>query len=78
MPLAGRPGRASGNRSRQEAVIARQQFLNESAQLRQFNTRFIQSLANLAAQTNDANIRQLLADHGVTFTVQEEHAEQKE
>ena len=45
--------------------------MNQAAQLRQFNENFIRALANLSAQTNDENIRQLLADHGVTFTVNE-------
>lgn len=63
------------NRYLQREVLARQQLLNQAAQLRQFNAKFIKALANLSAQTNDENIRRLLADHGVTFTVTQPAAE---
>lgn len=55
--------------AKQQEVLQRQQFINESQQLSKFNSNFIRALANLAAQTNDATIQQLLADHGVTYTV---------
>jgi len=62
-------GLGSELRERQAEVVQRQQFINESNQLSQFNTQFIQALAQLAAQTNDESIRELLAANGVTFTV---------
>lgn len=57
------------NQQRQEEVAERQQFINESVQLSQLNTSFIQALAQLSAQTDDANLRRLLNEHGITFTV---------
>ena len=57
------------NRAARQAVAERQLFLNESAGLAKFSNNFIRALANLAAQTNDENIRQLLAENGVTFKV---------
>lgn len=57
------------NRARRAEIAARQQSIDEAVQLSRFNGRFIQALAELAAQTNDESIRALLADHGVTFTV---------
>jgi type VI protein secretion system component VasK len=59
----------SANRDRQAEVAQRQQFINESVQLSRVNTQFIQALAQLSAQTNDESIRRLLAEHGITFTV---------
>lgn len=59
----------ANNAAMQRELAARQQIINEATRLSQFNTRFIQALANLAAQTQDQNIQQLLADHGVTYTV---------
>jgi uncharacterized protein YpmS len=56
-------------REQQAELVQRQQFINESSQLSQFNTQFIQALAQLAAQTNDESIRDLLAANGVTFKV---------
>jgi len=55
--------------AKQDSVLQRQQFITEAQQLSQFNSQFIRALANLAAQTGDANIQKLLADHGVTYTV---------
>ena len=55
--------------AKQQEVLQRQQFINESSQLSKFNSQFIRALAQLAAQTNDATITQLLADHGITYTV---------
>ena len=56
---------------RQQQVLQRQQFINEAQSLSQFNSQFIRALASLAAQTNDANITQLLADNGITYQVNE-------
>lgn len=63
------------NRTRQTEVAERQQFINQSVQLSRLNTQFIQALAQLSAETNDESIRRLLAEHGVTFTVNETPAQ---
>jgi hypothetical protein len=51
-------------------VTQRQQLINEGVQLTRFNTQFVQTLANVAARTNDTDLALLLARHGITYTVQ--------
>ena len=58
-----------GNRTIQGEVNDRQQFINQSIQLDRLNRELIAALANLAARNNDDQIRNLLASHGITFTV---------
>ncbi len=57
------------NLALQEELAQRQQFINESIRLSRLNTELVQALATVAAQTNDQAIRDLLASHGITFTV---------
>ena len=57
------------NLALQEELAQRQQFINESIRLSRLNTQLVQALATLAAQTDDQAIRDLLANHGITFTV---------
>ena len=57
------------NLALQEELAQRQQFINESIRLSRLNTELVQALATVAAQTNDQVIRDLLASHGITFTV---------
>ncbi len=57
------------NRALQADVAQRQQFINQTIQLGRLNNEFIKALAQLSAETDDESIRQLLADQGVTFTV---------
>lgn len=52
-----------------EELAQRQQFINESIRLSRLNTQLVQALATVAAQTDDQAIRDLLASHGITFTV---------
>ena len=59
----------SANRALQADVVSRQQYINEATQLGRFNAQFIQTLASLAAQTNDGSLKQLLSDNGITYTV---------
>ena len=58
-----------GNRTIQGEVNDRQQFINQSIQLDRLNRELIAALANLAARTNDDQVRNLLASQGITFTV---------
>ena len=53
----------------QDRLAERQQFINESIRLSRFNGELVQALATLSAQTDDAAIRELLASHGINFTV---------
>ncbi len=57
-----------GNRTTQNEVNTRQQFINQSIKLSQFNSQLIQELAAVSAQTGDKQIRNLLLTHGITFT----------
>lgn len=66
------------NLSLQQRITERQQVLAQAAPLRTFNDNFIKALANLSAQSDDDNIRQLLADYGVTFTINEPATEQRD
>lgn len=63
---------ADDNRAKLKEVAERQQFLSQTVGISQFSTQFIKGLARLAADTKDDDIRRVLADHGVTFTVEEE------
>lgn len=58
-----------GNRTIQGEVNDRQQFINQSLQLDRLNRELIAALANLAARSNDDQVRNLLASQGITFTV---------
>ncbi len=57
------------NLALQEELAQRQQFINESIRLSRLNTQLVQALATLAAQSDDQAIGDLLANHGITFTV---------
>ena len=57
------------NRSIQTEVNARQQYVNQSMQLDRLNREMVTALANLAVRNNDEQLRTLLAEHGITFTV---------
>ena len=65
-------GLADQNRERLNEVAKRQAFINDTVRISNFSSQFIQSLAQLAARTGDADIRKVLADHGVTFSVEED------
>lgn len=60
---------ASGNREMQRQANQRQQFINQSIQLGAVHNQLVTALGTLAAQTNDADIRNMLASHGVTITI---------
>jgi len=57
------------NRAAQTEVNARQQYINDSIKLNRLSNQLIQSLANLSAQAGDKEIKDLLAVHGIQFTV---------
>ena len=57
------------NLSLQVQVNERQQRINEGVRLSQFNTQFVQALATMAAGTGDQAIANLLATHGITYSV---------
>lgn len=53
----------------QQQLTERQKFISEGVRLSKFNTEFVKTLAELSATTNDEAIRNLLANHGITYTV---------
>ena len=58
-----------GNRSLQQEVNERQQSINQGIQLSRLNEQIIRALANLSAQNKDDQLKELLAEHGITFNV---------
>lgn len=55
-----------GNRDVQAEVLNRQHFVNQSIRLSRLNTQLIRALAALSEQHDDAQIRELLAAHGIS------------
>ena len=56
-----------GNRSLQVQMQEQQLIINEGIRVSRVNTQLIQAIATLSAQSDDADLRALLAAHGVTF-----------
>jgi hypothetical protein len=59
----------TGNREAQNEFTTRAQYIQQAQQLEPLHQAIIRNLAEIAAQTNDDQIRQLLAAQGITFTV---------
>lgn len=57
------------NQETQSAIAERQQTINQGIGLSRLNNELIRALATASAQTGDTQIRELLAAHGVTFSV---------
>jgi len=57
------------NRSIQTETNVRQQYINDSIKINRLSNQLIQSLANLSAQSNDSQLKELLSVHGIQFTV---------
>jgi len=58
-------------------IDERQNFINETMLLSRLNVQLAQVLANLAVATGDDELRQLLADNGITFTVESERGDSR-
>jgi len=58
-----------GNQSLQRSVAERQQAIMQSIQMQGSAREIISALANLAVRTEDEQLKQLLAKHGITVTV---------
>ena len=58
-----------GNQSLQRIVAERQQVIMRSIQMQAPAREVITALANLAVRTDDEPLKQLLAKHGITVTV---------
>jgi len=57
------------NRTMKQEIAHRRQFITQSVPLSQLNNQIIRSLANLSAEQQDRQLKQLLANHGITFTI---------
>src|SRR4249919_3561914 len=57
------------NRSLQQEVAERQQAINQGLALSQLNMRLVNTLAGLAAQNKDEQLKTLLALHGITVSL---------
>ena len=57
-----------GNQRAEAEVQARQQFINQSLQINQFNNALIQSLGTAAVSGKDAAIQGLLAEFGISVS----------
>lgn len=58
-----------GNQSLQRTVAERQQLIMRGIQMQAPAREVITALANLAVRTDDEQLKQLLANHGITVTV---------
>ena len=61
-------GQFSGNQALQGEVNARQQYISQTVGLNQLNNQIIRLLAARSAERSDEELKQLLTEHGVTFT----------
>jgi hypothetical protein len=59
----------NGNRQLQQDIGERQQFVQQSVQLEGLYREIVRALAELTARNNDADLRNMLARHGLTVTV---------
>ena len=60
---------ASMNRSLQGDINVRQQFVQQSVQLEGLYREIVRALAELGARNNDQDVRALLQQHGISYTV---------
>lgn len=58
-----------GNQSLQRTVAERQQLIMRGIQMQAPAREVITALANLAVKSDDEQLKQLLANHGITVTV---------
>jgi hypothetical protein len=57
------------NRSTQAEVNQRQQFINGNLQLTRVTETLVRTIAAAAYNTKDETLRNLLAQHGITYTI---------
>ncbi len=56
------------NRTIQNEINTRQQLINQAMQIERLGQELVNALAGLAVRNNDEQLRQLLADQGITLT----------
>lgn len=57
------------NNSLREKVVLRQEQINKGIQLSRLNTQLIQGLALTASQTGDQDIKRILSEQGINFSL---------
>ena len=57
------------NRALQTEINARQQFLQQSVQLKGLNRDIVTAIANLAVRNKDDQLKAMLSQHGITINV---------
>ena len=62
-------GLGMANRNAQLDVASRQQYVQQSLQLEGLYREIIRALAELAARNNDADVKEMLQRHGITYSV---------
>ncbi len=60
---------ASMNRGLQGDINVRQQYVQQSVQLEGLYKEIVRALAELGARHNDQDVRALLQQHGISYTV---------
>ena len=55
-------------------VNERQKFINQSIQLSQLHNQLVRGLATLAARSNDQQLREVLEQQGISFTLGDKSA----
>ena len=60
---------ASMNRGLQGDIGVRQQYVQQSVQLEGLYREIVRTLAELGARNNDQDVRALLQQHGISYTV---------
>lgn len=61
----------TGNRSTQNEYSTRAQYIQQSLQLEPVYQGLIRNLAELSVKQNDAQLRELLASQGITFSAKQ-------
>ena len=60
---------ATANKSAQTDLALRQQYVQQSVQLEALYRDIIRALAELSARNNDADVKAMLAKHGITYSL---------
>ena len=66
------------NRSLQEEVSSRNQYIQQSLQMEKIYQPLVRALTELAASRNDAQIKALLNEQGINFSVTPQQPEPKQ
>lgn len=68
-------GVSTTNADVRKEVNEHQQFINQSVQHGRLHNQLVQGLATLSARSGDEELRNVLARHGISFSVKQESAQ---